>query len=306
VFDLINNSEEVCRFFIDLRQAMEKHGDVYINALRMEQITMESSLYLQALIHSDPGRNGCRVAGNFPNDNAVKRNWIHTGFFERLTTTKSIEKSKGEMTLCQGTEQDARAIRSVIVRAASKILGRDMSNPDDAPDLARSVLTEVNKICGDLRQNVVEHASGMDDRKAMWWVAVYPDTESESLKVCIADAGIGIMESVKVKKFDIDSSLTENLQRFSTTFEDNAGILQKVIGGEYVFRVSSTDEPHRGNGLRSIGTLAKKKFVDSIHVITNDVLGEVKSSHYKSLSYRMHGTIYVIKTNNIRTGGSDE
>lgn len=307
VFDLIDNCEEVCRFFIDLRSAKKEHSHVFIDASRMTKVTMEASLYLQALIHSDPGRNGSRVSGNYPSDEAVRKNWIDTGFFERLTTKEANKhKKKGEMILCKGTEQDAEAIRKVIFETASKLLGRTLKTPDDAPEPAKSMLTEINMVCTELRQNVVEHSAGQGGPTASWWIAAYPDSESGSLTVCIADAGIGIMESVNVLVWKKGASFAENVQRLGTTMASNADILRRAINGEFRFRVTSTEELHRGNGLRRIGDLAKKKFVDSVHVITNDARGEIKNSRFESLSTPMHGTIYVIKTNNIGTEYNEE
>lgn len=294
-FDLISNTVEVNKFLYDLKRAIAWNPYVLIDMRNVSHISLDASTCLLVLLQNRHQQTQRHVSGNFPLNEEVRNQWVGMGFFEHMNTSFPNEPViDGTTIVCNGIELDTVSIRRTIVTAVERLLERELTLNDPDQVYILRLVTRIISLCKDLTINVTEHASRDQQKKCRWWLSIYPDKEDESLCICIADAGVGILESNPVRVWKRKLSLAQNLQRFPLWFYNDAQILRRAISGKIKF--TSTDQTYRGNGLKSVGSLAKEQFISDLHVFSNRVAGNIVRGNFARIPYPSIGTVYVLKT----------
>jgi hypothetical protein len=287
----------MCLFFKDLRRAIAINPKVLIDVSTISNTTHDAVTYLLALLYSIPNLSERIVRGNFPDDEELKRKWQETGFLSHVVADRAVAiNNVGSLMQAKGHTQEPEQIRTTIVQAVSQLIGHELRKTSRVDKAALVITTKINALCKDLSLNVYEHGATSDTATCWWWLSIQPDFERKKLSVCIADAGVGIMESRPVKKYRRELGLIGATgQLMMEIFQTDESLLHRAILGDVHF-TREENSLHRGNGLKSVGRMVSQQHLENMTVLTNKVRGNVGTSRFEPLSNSIQGTVYIFET----------
>lgn len=294
IFSIRDNVSEMNRFIRRVYDHSFRYKRIGIDAGEVKYFTPEAAIVL--LMHVAYLKRRCRVdiTGNYPEDPAVKAQWNGTGFGRYVISVNDEGgESLGTAFECQDLQIYQSRIRESIINAICTIDGHPLVVGSVSFFTKQLIIT-----CGELVNNVHEHAATKKGKK-MWWFSVVPNIERSTLQICIADMGMGIAGSVERTLKRGGYSNNPKLSRKLSQMKPSAMIIQAIRGK---LRLAATRNQHRrisnnrGYGMRELGNLLDKNIIDSLHVITNDIALNCKSGTFVHASEPTRGTIYCFET----------
>jgi hypothetical protein len=219
--------------------------------------------------------------GDFPKNEAVRDLLIESGFFEFLYF-KISEKERYNMST--NNKITTHAWKKVDSLLTSKII----SNASEVIWGQEKRCTGVQKCFIELMHNTNNHADANERGAKHWFLSVQHNKIDKIVKFSFIDFGIGIFDSLNSKKND--SKWFEWKQKLTQyfAFNDNSELMRLILEGK--LHQTVTGNYFRGKGLPGIYESLKRKQINSLHIISNDVYCDVENDAYRILSNKLTGT----------------
>lgn len=271
-FSLLNNAGETAKFLNLLSAAIPKSA-VFVEFGLVTKVTPEAALVLIATLKKFPKR---KISGSIPQSEPARTILIQSGFFDHVRHSVNIGTgSQGEAVRYSGREVDGALARRLIFRGTELTFGVQR---DSEP--AYCVLLEG-------MQNTIDHAHftqgetpETDKTREDWWAFVYADTERKRVCFALADVGVGILKSARVKRIR-----KLGLVLKTTT---HAELIKKMLDGEFQSR---TGLDNRGKGLPTIRALSDSGSIRELTLISNSVLARVCANEFSIITEGFNGTL---------------
>ena len=290
-FSLINNAEETMKFFVNFVEQIEddRHGKVFfIDSSNVETVTVDAIIYLIAIIHNQGSNVVKRYSyhGNFPKNETANKIYRNSGFLDYVKTRVTEVNSSNEI---------------------MKIVSGLNNEPDTAKLFCQFVMEKLNKVKTEiiplqivlieLMSNVFHHAyDGYEKHSFMikrWFI--YAEHVEDYIRFVFVDTGYGIAKTVKknfpekIKEVLQDFCIFKNL---GVSIKDS-DLIESVFNGD--FR-TSTNEKHRGNGLKEVRDRITNSIFNDFEVISGKGRCSIsnRGSIVSSLEYnnKIYGTLF--------------
>jgi hypothetical protein len=224
----------------------------------------------------DCNRRKVRVGGNYPTAANARDMLMSSGFSNYVRTqARSLVRQPMGHIFRYGMQGEAvqdkfdqRLALELIRFANLKLTGEAKSNGPSYGVFCEAML------------NTWNHARSDNKGRERWWASVYYDVSRKRACFTFLDRGMGIFKSHRLTAV---LSVLTHLRILSS-----AQILPRIFNGEVA---SSTREPGRGNGLPGMYDHCKAGRIKSLTVVTNDVVGDVETDHYTTISGSFEGTL---------------
>ena len=278
VFCLVENTSAVIEYFEEVGVTTDRGHNVLLDFRDVNVLAPDAVVLLISRIRDRRSTHGMRVRVAKPSQPDAKRLWNDSGIREHVR-------------LAEGDEEEWPEPRGRIITKR-----RFRAEPEDAAflkDFAEQRLASssdvwpgVQTILLECMTNTFNHAEGARrEQKNVahepWWAGVYCDKAHEIAKFTFLDNGIGILESIRLKR-------VQEAFRWAG-FINNAEALKMVFAGEVP---STTGLHYRGEGLPTIReVLASDSEVDRVIVVTNDVRADLGEGSYEMLQTPFRGTM---------------
>jgi hypothetical protein len=220
--------------------------------------------------------------GDFPDNAAAKEILNESGFFYNLNRHFSdddryVVRTKLDNTIHTHAWKNVDAVLSAkLIEAASETIWGSQRR---CQGVQRTML--------ELMQNTNNHASTTQGERH-WWLSVNHRKNEKKACCSFVDYGVGVFESLRKKpsgnKFF--NALEKMYERFK--YGNNAELLKLILNGD--LHKTVTGENYRGKGLPGIAEALKRNQISNLHVITNDVFGDVGNQNYRLLGEKIAGT----------------
>lgn len=131
-------------------------------------------------------------------------------------------------------------------------------------------------------QNTNNHASAGQSVTYDWWLYEYEDKGKNLMHYTFLDIGIGIFESLPVKKYVIDVLKLLEIR-------SNLDLVDDLLAGKIKSR---TKRPERGKGIPQIYELSKDPLYKDFYILSNDIMINTKTDERTELREPFLGTLY--------------
>jgi hypothetical protein len=131
-------------------------------------------------------------------------------------------------------------------------------------------------------QNTNNHAAAGKNIEYDWWLYEFEDTQDSLMHFTFLDIGVGVFESLPVKKYIID--VLKLLE-----IKSNLDLVDDLLEGKIKSR---TNKPERGKGIPQIFDLSKDNLYKDFYILSNDILIDTKTGDRRQLNSPFYGTLY--------------
>lgn len=271
-FRLLANTEIVLKTIHDFEsktRIVEKNRHrFYLDLSEVQYLDVAALDMLLAVINSI---KDIPVVGNYPRNQACRESFIESGFLDHMNSIqgkKPEKKNKNNLMIERGFDKTSNKRIGNEVRHAVKHLTGDENS-------YRPVFSIIQEMCA----NSIEHANKKTYDKN-WLVGFF--YEPDKVIFTVIDIGQGILSTLKKKAG----------QKFRDTIiaKGDVGTLIGAFDKKYQ---SSTFDENRNKGLPRIKDTNKLRHIESLRVITNNVLLDFDNDKNNTLlKNRFRGTFY--------------
>jgi hypothetical protein len=121
-----------------------------------------------------------------------------------------------------------------------------------------------------------------------WWLSVNPIKEEKRVCFSFVDYGVGVFTNLQSKNADSKFYMwAEKLSKL-VSFKNNTDLLKLILKG--VLHQTVTKKHYRGKGLPGIAEAMRRNQLSNLHIVTNDVYGNVSKDEYKTMNDSFSGT----------------
>lgn len=255
-FSLIDNQDEMLRYFREARNQIEKRNQIRFNLAGIEHMTPDAIALLIAHVQDASFNHGIRIRGIPPKDQDLAKIFALSGFYDHVSTDLPVTKSKSNMLLHRVTNNK---VENVIAKRAS-IMAVTHTFKDGRKfrpiyEILIEAMANTNNHAG--------HRAGMYD----WWIFIYNYPDEDVTAFSFVDLGVGIFQSLSVQSF---------VRKFATALgiTSNAALVPRLFTGEISSR---TGLEERGKGLPLIYNHAQNHNFRTFKIIANDVYADLKT-----------------------------
>jgi len=278
---LLNNSEEVIKFISKIEEAFQKFRSTFVILREVKNFDYGALTLLLSTMSSFKIK-GLKFNGNQPKEINARVLINDSGFFESLYKNRNgAEYSLGSPNQII-THMDKNVIPQVvlpIMEESSKTIWGD-----------KKIISGLHSALMELMQNTNNHASFGVLGEKHWWLSINHDKQNRRVSFSFVDHGVGIVRSLKGKPkespwYNIASALK---------IRNDCDFIQKLMEGALHKAASktTTKKSYRGKGLPNIKRMVDYKYISNLHIITNNVHGNVESGEYNLLSNEFKGTFF--------------
>jgi hypothetical protein len=277
-FCLVDNTEAVIDYFEQVSVSTDRGHNVLLDFREVETLAPDAVVLLISQIRDRRLTHAMRVRVAKPAQPEAKRLWNDSGIREHVRLAEADDEEWPEP---RGRIITKRRFRAEPEDAAFL---KDFAEQRLAPSF--DVWPGVQTILLECMTNTFNHAEGArrEQRNVThepWWAGVYCDKAHQVAKFTFLDNGIGILESIKLKRM-------QEVFRWAG-FIDNAEALKQVFSGQVP---STTGLHYRGEGLPTIReVLITDGEVDRVVVVANDVRVDLGADTYQVLQMPFRGTM---------------
>lgn len=284
-FSLIENPDEFVNYLKFVRNESRFGKKVLIDISKITHLTYEIIPVLISFIKNQRFFYDGQVHGNAPDNPVLKKIFTESGFYN-FVNSKAKYKVNDENLLHQESN----------FKVKPEIAGRvtDLIEEYVGDYLVEDDLDSIYEIFIELMSNTHHHADIYKYGQTKWWL--FSHCDKDEINVTFIDLGIGIFKSRVVK--DKIRKLGLNIKVLS-----NLVLVDDLLDGKIQSRID-IDNEIRGKGLPQIVEYSKRDVFDTFHIVTNDILINLKNRDRKKLKSAFMGTLinFTIKKNNLKDG----
>jgi len=285
---LIENPATAIKFFTSAEDGYRNHSAVVYDFTSTEEVT---ETFAAALIAHIKDRNinlGKSSKIIWPESQVCHQKLRKLGIFGK------VEKDKNEIDL------EHLQTQKLTNSKVQNQLAKEIVNSSSQFIYGETVrIKELYSILIEIMANTNNHADVKNSGKYPWWMVIFGDSKLDVVKFVLLDLGVGIFESLPVKKFGyrIQGTLPVlETQRLHLGMKINymrANRLATIFNALSEGRInSSTQDPTRGRGIPRIVDCAKSGHFRKFNIITNDAFIDVVQDSVYAMDAHFSGTIY--------------
>jgi len=251
-FSIFESTEPMLNYFGDIvkyfKSSKASITSVHINIQSVTRVTIDSIIYLLAIMrHAEQGKS-LIIGGNFPANSLITQHIVDSGFLKHvdLRIPLAHKASSDCFQITTGTLVEARLAGLVCDYCYQKL---GITTKD-----CKFLLPMLNELMKNTLHHAYEKKGALVNIKE-WYLFV--ENASDCLKFTFLDTGNGIPSTVskQVKEHIIDA----------LTASKDSEYLHSVFRGD--FR-SAIKKPGRGNGLPEIYSRCKEGAIQNLKVIS--------------------------------------
>ena len=268
VLSVISNPHETITFLTQLEQNFRKRRDVRLDLSNVSELTSDAVVVLLSRLIDDRFHHGMKFSGTEPKAETPRRLLDQSGFFTFVHSRK-LKPPPEDGQIRRETERlvESEVADELVAFSTKRMIGRV-----EHRRAAQMSLVEC-------MANTHEHSAKTPGGN-YWWATVYCPRNSNKSFFTIIDTGIGIFNSVTVRRY-----------RRKLGFSDNATLFRDWIEGR-IELPSRTGKRNRGKGLLAIHGRFKKgrDGMNNLIVVANDVYARFADNSYEKLNQPFRGT----------------
>lgn len=276
-FSLINNTDEVIKYFHDIRKFINKKVPVFLDISEITNLTPDS-IALQMAELSVKKNEKIGMVGNAPNDPKLKKMFEESGLYDHVfSSNKRINGINNRL----WKHSSDNNVKGEIAGKAIEVC-RDKFNANNKffdTDSIYNLLVEAMSNTKTHAKKVKENSDKKNQDNVNWWLYYYIDEEKSIIKYSFIDLGIGIFQS---------ASFNDYRKKISNVF-GNEFLIKPFLEGKIV---SSRKNDHEisGKGVRQIMQCSSLQEIVKFYIISNDLKIDVKNQSGIKLSTNFAGT----------------
>jgi len=282
-FSIIDNPEETSSFFNNIinfiTNKMNFGKKIFIDISQVSNLTIDALMYLLAVVNNlnDNFNNRCRISGNAPEDQKVRKLFIESGFYDFVKHMNNIPLSKNNDTV--------------------QIMSGENCDNSLAKRLCDFVCEKANidiKYCRFLYTMIIElmsntHKHAYPEEKGILypkWYCFAEYNKEDTVSFSFMDTGAGIPTTVRKSLVE---KMAEKMNVLKPT-EENRYIVSALDGD---FR-TATLQDNRGKGLPKIREFCSARKIINLHILANRADVKVFDFGYNSrdITTSLCGTLY--------------
>jgi hypothetical protein len=154
-------------------------------------------------------------------------------------------------------------------------------------------IKELYSILIELMANTNNHASQSDTPTYSWWLFAYPYENEKKVKFIFLDLGVGIFESLPVRRFIKSNPLIVLNNRPELINYARGEELTKIYSALASGKIKSrTGLKERGKGIPIINDYSKSGSFEEFISISNDAYIDLKNESVSAMSESLSGTFF--------------
>lgn len=272
-FSLINNTDEVLKYFNDVRHFINKKSPVFLDISEITNLTPDS-IALQMAQLSDRKNKRIGMSGNAPKNPKFKRMFEESGLYDHVVSLKPRRNAINNKLWKHSSDNN---VKGEIAGKAVEVCSEKFKNKGKEFDT-----DNIYNLLVEAMSNTKNHANKGSVKKkenVNWWLYYYIDEDKSLIKYSFIDLGIGIFESASFN----------NYRKALSNIVGNELLIKPFLEGKIV---SSREHDHEisGKGVRQIMQCSEMKEVNSFYIISNDLKIDVKNQAGTKLSANFAGT----------------
>ena len=253
-FSIFENAEPTLSYFGDIVKFLKSRKDkvthIRINIKAVTSVSIDSIIYLLAIMRNAEHKKSLLIDGNFPDSNLVTQHIVDSGFLKyvNLKITLSQKVSSDCFQITTGTKTEP-----ILAGEVCDYCFQKLSITEKDCKFLHPMLVE-------LMTNTNNHAykkSGPLVNFKEWYLFV--ENAKDHLAFVFLDTGSGIPNTVAKK-------LSEHILNYVKGNTDS-DYIYSVLKGE--FR-SATKKPNRGNGLPDIYNRCTEGYIQNLKIISGN------------------------------------
>ncbi|MBQ6979660.1 MAG: hypothetical protein IJQ07_03350 [Clostridia bacterium] len=273
-FSIINNPDELSKFFDEIKYYIKNHKDnkvtIYFDLSKIKDVTIDAIMYLLALIKNlqNIGLAKHTFRGNLPQNEIALEKFKESGFLDFVNSrVQKVNANANKITIRTGQSNDSKVLKEICDFVIEKA------------NCTRKNTKFLYPLMAEMMYNTYEHAyDGKSYTIKNWYI--YVECENNLIKTTFLDTGLGIPSTLR--------------KRFKETLfgEQEGKLLESALNGE--FR-SKTKLAYRNNGLPTIKNYAIKKEILNLHLLSNKAycfIDDDAKISAKEMKNKIMGTIF--------------
>lgn len=276
-FSLINNTDEVIKYFNDIRKFINRKSPVFLDISTITNLTPDS-IALQMAELSDTKSKRIGMLGNAPNNPQFKKMFEESGLYDHVISSNQRVNGINNKLWKHSSDNN---VKGEIAGKAIEVCKEKFKSNNKSFD-TDSIYNLLVEAMSNTKSHANKKTKKLKDKKSdniNWWLYYYIDEEKSIIKYSFIDLGIGIFQSA--------------------SFNDYRKTLSKFLGNEYLIKpflegkiVSSrkNDNEISGKGVRQIMQCSQMPEVEKFYIISNDLKIDVKNKAGIKLSTNFAGT----------------
>ena len=284
----VTQPETTINFFSRVEKAYEVSSKVIYDLTETTSFSETAAAVLMAFLKDRSLNKGRASVIDWPENPACKAKLQSFGIQRKIA--QSIDDSE-----CY-TDTPTQKISSTIV--ANQVAKNIVDQSSNFLYGTEKRIKELYAILIEMMANTNNHAAAkpidsltIDNRQ--WWLFIFPDSLSKSVKFVFLDLGVGIFDSIPVKQFIqrtpqslLDKKhLSQNYRRRIQLQE----ILTNLTSGKIK---SSTGRDDRGRGIPLIAEHSVCNHFCSFHIISNDAYIDLREGTASAMNEHFGGTLF--------------
>lgn len=274
-FSIINNTEEIVKYFESARDLLRRGHNVDFDLSKIQNFTPDAIALLAAIVEDRREHPNSRKKGNCPINPDLKQLFIESGFYNYVASKIPAKPLQGRLLLhkISNNKVEPELAKNVCIKGV-----KHSFNSEEKFKPLYEILIEC-------MANTNNHASLQKRGEYDWWIYVYNNTEIGTTQYTFLDIGVGVFKSLPVKNY---ISKLESLVKSKS----NVDLVQDLFDGKISSR---TEQSERGRGFPLIFNHSKNPRIKNLMIITNDVMANLKTEHYINMSADFKGTLIYIE-----------
>ena len=269
-FSFINNTEEVVKYFNQIKEYIDANQPVNIDISKITNLSPDIIILLIAIL-KDKISMKVGISGNAPEIPHLKKMFIESGLYNFVTSKGKKRVADNNKLWRHSTNNQVKGeIAGEAVLVCKKIFKENGIDYDT--DNLYNLLVEA-------MSNTINHA---DKKKAHinWWLYYFIDEIEMTIKYSFIDLGIGIFKSASFDSF----------KRYANYFIPGNSLLVKPFLEGKIISSRENDNEISGKGVRQIISCAQNTEFINFAIITNDQIINVKEKNSHSINTNFDGT----------------
>jgi hypothetical protein len=278
IFSLVENPDETLKYFRGAHDWLRNRTRTRFDLTKVDRVTPDAIALLVANVKSKDFTHGTPIAGDEPADEIARKMFDESGFYDQVHVNDSRQRNRKQLLLHRITHH---RVENIEARDAGRFASAHVYGDGRRLRPLYEVLIEC-------MANTNNHANTSRRGYYDWWLFVYNDPNARRSIFTFLDLGVGIFQSLPMKRFWGDPLRSMGLK-------GNLSVLPKLLAGEISSR---TGKPERGKGMPKISNLALGGSFTSFIMISNDVYADLLNSRSRLLKEPFHGTLFVFEISN--------
>ncbi|WP_212898063.1 hypothetical protein [Capnocytophaga cynodegmi] len=283
-FSFVNNTEEVVKYFNQIRKHIDNDQPVKIDISNITNLSPDIIILLIAVLKEKKSMK-VGISGNAPKIPHLKKIFVESGLYNFVTSRGKKKVADNNKLWKHSTNNQVKGeIAGETVNICRELFAQNGIKYDT--DNLYNLLVEA-------MSNTINHAD-KEQASINWWFYYFIDTAEQTIKFSFIDLGIGIFRS---------ASFDSYRKYLKTLIPGNSFLVKPFLEGKII---SSRKKDHEisGKGIKQIMSCAQNKEFINFTIITNDQKINIKEKNSDSINTNFDGTFinFEISYKNINNG----